>query len=815
MSASQGTDRLIQALNTIDDGRSILVLGAGFSMGAINADNEKMPSANKLASILAEKIGEDDETGLEEISGLYLEDHSRADLLAYLKGMFTCVKPTHAQAEIANAPWRRIYTTNYDNVVEKSQKKLGLESLTRTSDPRTLTAGPCCVHLNGFIETSHEGNFDAEIMLTDVQYFTNELRDSPWAAKLRSDFHSARNIFFVGYSLYDFDISKLLFESAASRKKIFFIQHDGLKKSQKVKFERFGELHRIGIDEFASLIERRAQSIDDSLKHGFLSNFREEEFHEIQPRRPSIEAMRPFLTKGTVDLDCLSWDIAQGKEEYRVERPAIEIICPKNLPLGSTVIVSGDIGSGKKIFLEEVVLRFSQEQFRCFRFDGLSEDLSDDIEFLSHASERDGILIVFPDYYNHEILINLVRAGVPKAILITTSTIAALELSRTKPFEGDSSVIAVSLETLSAQEISAWDKLLDSNALWGDNAGKSEYDRQKFIKVNCRARQRDLLLFLFDQEAIKEEIKSVFQDAKRKGEESSAQLVKYLAISSSNHDPSFSEVQEILGLKFARVLALGRARWTYELLALEEGRRKVTSSIFAQYLLREFVADREIIDELSELALQLDHAAQGNKNFSKLKNFPMRYAFIERIFSEKGKREKLVEYYEALRQNGVGLNNPQFWLQYAIARMSFEDYPIARDLFDTAYAKSERMTDYDTYQIDNHYARFLIESSVKSGDWETSRENFRKAHCILTKQMASQKQGHYPFRVACGYLDFVERYERDMTNDDLNEFVTCCREIKAFLLGVPEELHRNTYVRKCDSRIPRAIEYAEEVIFGS
>ena len=575
------------------------------------------------------------------------------------------------------------------------------------------------------------------------------------------------------------------------------------------------QLHRIGVEEFASLIGRRVRSTDDSLKHGFLANFREDEVYETQPKRPSIEVMRPFLTKGTVDLDCLSWDISQGEQDYRVERPAIEVVSPNNLPLGSTVIVSGDIGSGKKVFLEEVVLRYSQEQFRCFRFDGLSEDLSDDIEYLSHASDEGDVLIVFPDYYNHEDLINIVRAGVPKATLITTSTIAALELSRTKPFDGDSSVIVVSLETLSAEEIRAWDKLLDSNALWGENAGKSEFDRQNFIKISCRARQRDLLLFLFDQEAIKEEIKSVFLDAKREGADSSAQLVKYLAISSSNHDPSFSEVQEILGLKFARTVALGRARWTYELLALEDGRRKVTSSIFAQYLLREFVADREIIDELSELAVQLDHAAQSNRNFSKLKNFPMRYAFIERLFSERGKREKLVEYYEALRQNGLGLNNPQFWLQYAIARMSFEDYPIASDLFDTAYAKSERMTDYDTYQIDNHYARFLIESSLKSGDWELARENFGKAHEILSAQMASKKQGHYPFRVACAYLDFVERYERNMTNDDLNDFVASCREVVDFLKDAPEELHRNTYVKKCGSRMPRAIEYAEEVIFGS
>ncbi|NVO55007.1 SIR2 family protein [Rhodobacteraceae bacterium B1Z28] len=801
-------------MNSIDDGRSILVLGAGFSLGAENIIGESMPLANDLAKILSNELGEDEGSGLEEISGLYLDERERTDLLDLLKGMFTCKEPNEAQRKISTAPWKRIYTTNYDDVVESSWNKGDIASPTRSSDPRSLKDGPCCIHLNGFIGTVNVSNFDEEIMLTDVQYLTNELRDSPWAGRLRADFHSARNIFFVGYSLYDFDISKILFDSAASPKNIFFIQYEKLSRAQTVKFERFGELHRIGVNEFSELLENRDRHQDESLKHGFLSNFTEYDLESVYPEKPGIEVMRPFLSKGDVKLNCISWDIAQQAEDYRVFRPAMESISPVSLAAGSTAIIAGDIGSGKKVLLEEIALTFYQAQFRCFYFDGLSEDLADDIEYLENASSNSDVLIVFPDYYNHEAHLKLVRAGVPKAVVVTTSTIAALELSRSKPFDGDNDVLTVNLERLSPREVEAWDTLLDNYALWGDRAGDSPAKRRRFIQVDCGARLRDLMLFLFGQEQIKNEIKAVFLDAKESGAEARAQLVKYLAISASSHDPSFSEVQEILGLAFARIVTLGRAKWTYELLTVEGGRRKMTSSIFAQYLLREFVSDREVLDELAELATQLDQAARGNTNFSKLKNFPKRYSFVERLFADKGKREKLVEYYETLRQRGLGINDPQFWLQYAIARMSFKDYPVARDLFDTAYAKAGGMTDYDTYQIDNHYARFLLESSVQGADWIAAEVNFWHAHEILLKQMSSKRQGHYPYRVASNYLDFVEKFESDMSQEDLSGFVGACREVEDFLKQLKGDVTRNAYVKKCLHRIPRAIEYAEEAAFG-
>lgn len=806
-------ERLRQAIDTVDDGRSILVLGSGYSLGATNSLGENMPLASQLAAMLAKEIDEDEGTGLEEISGLYVELNGSEKLFEFLKKQFTCAAFSAEQKVIANVPWKRVYTTNYDDVFETSRDS-AVQSPSRTTNPRALKEGLSCVHLNGFIRSVSPANFDDEIMLTDVQYLTNELRESPWASMLRSEFHSARNIFFIGYSLYDFDITKILFESNR-KKKIFFIQHEELRRSQNVKFKRYGTLYRIGIEKFAEFIENRKPSTDPDLKHGFLSNFQEVELSNIVPAQPRIDDMRPLLSKGILNMKCIAWDLAQNSNDYRIKRPQLDSILPEVISLGDTVFVLGDIGSGKKFFVEELSLRYSNAEFRCFYFDGLSEDISDDIEYLEYVSRCSKTLVIFPDYYNHEHLLKLVRFGVPKCVLVTTSTIAAYELSRNKPFDDLEDLLVVDLEKLSDHEIKGWNNLLDRNALWGERANQSAKAREKFIKDNCRSRLRDLLLFLFDQEQIRAEIRSVFDDAVKSGEESTAQLIKFLAICASNHDPSFSEVQEILGLKFARVITLGRAHWTHELLALEDGRRSITSSIFAQYLLREFVSDRRIIDELSELALQLDNAARHNRNFSKLRNFPMRYSYVERIFSNTGKREKLVSYYEELRLRGLGINNPQFWLQYAIARMSFKDYVVAQDMFDTSYAKANQMSDYDTYQIDNHYARFLFESAIHSRNLEIAYAKLTEAHGILIAQMRSKKEGHYPYRVASNYLDFVEAYADDMSSDELEQFVLYCREIQEYVVDLYGELSKNHYVKKCAIRIPRAIEFAEEVAFGS
>ena len=240
--------------------------------------------------------------------------------------------------------------------------------------------------------------------------------------------------------------------------------------------------------------------------------------------------------------------------------------------------------------------------------------------------------------------------------------------------------------------------------------------------------------------------------------------------------------------------------------------RFVKSSIFAQYLLRNFVSDRDIMDYLVELVEDLDRKAEGNPLLRKMRTFPLRFSFIERLLDDEGKRVKLVEYYETVRSRGIGRNNPQFWLQYAIARMSFKDYKNAGVYFETAFALSERMSNYDDYQIKNHYARYLLESSIERAIDVDPVEVFSQAHEILVRQIGGKSEGHYPYRVAQKYLDFIEAKEEAFDNEAIARFDFACEQVLGFIGELDLEMRRDRYVRRCEERLKVARDFVADLL---
>ena len=806
---------LQKAVDLIDLRRSILVLGSGYSKMAKNGLGQDFMLASDLAAHLAALLDEDTSTDLETISGYFIDEreNGRSDLLKILKEQFVCTEFSQAQTDIATAPWKRIYTTNYDDIIETIHKtgNLKLETFTRTDSTTGLSRNKACVHLNGYINKVSVENFDQEILLTDVQYLTNELRTSEWARTLRSDFYIARSIFFVGYSMYDFDVAKILTESGIT-KNIFFIQHEKLGRPQKMKLERFGEVHAIGVEEFAKMLKTRSRDVDEALSIGFLSNFREVLPAEKGPIQPRVEDSFDLLVKGKVKREAISWDISNSSEIYRINREKMEYVQSFISDEGVSVLIHSDIGNGKKIFIEELIERSLQLQYRCFRFDGISNDISDDLTYLSHISKSSKIAVLVPDYYSHENMIDTIRETLPKALIITSSSSAANELHHSKPKLMDTNYYEIDLNRLSDEEIESLDKLLSQLGFWGEKAGFSPQNRQDFIKNRCGRRFRSVILFLFNQPSIKNQIQKIFNQAKEDGAVSYSNFIQFLAMNASGHDPSFREISEIIGTEFANQVFKGGYNWMAEFIDGDDGKSLSISSVFAQYLLREFVGDREIIDEVVSLVRKLNTAARGNILFSKIKTFPLRFSYIERLFGQSNKREKLVNFYETVRQDGIATDNPHFWLQYAIARMSFRDYELAEEYFETSFSIAKTIPGYSPEQIENHYARFLLESVCEDQDAESPFDVFVKANIIVLRQMAKKISTHHSYRVAARYLDFIDTKNSKMSEEEVSEFIDACESVLEFCRRVKPELSSNRYVKDCKIRVARAKEFAIEVL---
>ena len=114
------------------EGKAILFLGSGFSKGAVNQVGLNFPLGSQVCERLIKDgnidVSQDslnDQQDLAYISERYLESNTREDLLRFLKKEFVCKSCSESHKIIAGIKWKRIYTTNYDNVMETATSFLG------------------------------------------------------------------------------------------------------------------------------------------------------------------------------------------------------------------------------------------------------------------------------------------------------------------------------------------------------------------------------------------------------------------------------------------------------------------------------------------------------------------------------------------------------------------------------------------------------------------------------------------------------------------------------------------------------------------
>lgn len=114
-------DRLISIINT---GRAILFTGAGFSSECRNIFDKKPPLAGELARLISQKGKFEEDDDLTYVSDYFLSHGNKNDLLHLLKENYTICKNEKYHSQISSMKWKRIYTTNYDDSIEKSAKDL-------------------------------------------------------------------------------------------------------------------------------------------------------------------------------------------------------------------------------------------------------------------------------------------------------------------------------------------------------------------------------------------------------------------------------------------------------------------------------------------------------------------------------------------------------------------------------------------------------------------------------------------------------------------------------------------------------------------
>ena len=186
-------------------GGVILFTGAGFSCGAENTLGQNLPTARDLTeelwNLTFPDMDFDETTKLQDIFDAALQFNA-AKIKDLMIGRFSVDEQRAPQyyRDLISMPWKRIYTLNVDDLVEKAARKVATQRPIRTvsamTDPVTEIHGEdlCVIHLNGTLR-----NVPENVVFGRSQYAARSNPD-PFYQALRHDLIS-RPIVFIGSNL--------------------------------------------------------------------------------------------------------------------------------------------------------------------------------------------------------------------------------------------------------------------------------------------------------------------------------------------------------------------------------------------------------------------------------------------------------------------------------------------------------------------------------------------------------------------------------------------------------------------------------------
>ena len=770
-----------EALSYINLGNCILFVGSGFSVGATNSSHTEMTTGLKLAKIFYDECDESSDGGdLQDASELYIQQFGITAFVNRLKELFTIkdsINITDEQKFITSLPWKRIYTTNYDNVVElgyefsgrKIYSKVLSDSLINLNDKTKL-----CIHLNGYIGHLDEASLDKEFKLTDQSYTSEDFVESDWIALFDSDLKTADAIFFIGFSMNsDLDIKRIVNRDPETYQKCFFIVWDKEKAPILRTLKNYGQVLPINVSGF---VEAYKKITPKTLR---LERYRCFDVVNNISRNP-IEIMdkdiHSLLTLGTIDVNKIVTSISFPEKEYYIDRTIISEIIDKIENGSKRIIIHSDIANGKTMALWGIALHLIRNKYSVYFYKEISYNIDDEVERICKNSANK-IVFIIDNYSNNRKIIDSIRLFGQNSIVILSERSVINEVATEWLFPKLGDFDEFDINVLSKQDRENIIHLLDHFGFWSEKAGYNLYQKDEYIATNCNGNIRNILLDLLKSKTVFDRFQSIINDIQDKQGYYEALLLMLIG-KVFNLEFDLEKVSVILGRDKINSSAFRRNPTIAEFVNFDQGKIIVRSSLLAEIILSKLSSTKTVVNLLIIVFQKLDRFRYFDNYHQILVTF-LSYTNLQRVLNKKDSEYSIniYRFFESVKTLNFCKENPHFWLQYAILVLSSRDYPRADKYFETSYSFAKKKQEFETFAIDNHYARYILENELESGTPETCMEAFYKAHDILMNPIHKTKVRFYPYRVAQNYYPFYEKFYSTMSASEKKKFVKSCHEI--------------------------------------
>lgn len=763
-----------EALSAARVGNALFFLGAGFSIDARNSEGEKLPNGQKFKKILADKMKISSDYNLDVISQHFIDIYGESELLAELKRKYIIASYVDEYNMMAVLGKAHIYTTNYDDLVEQifSNATKKLRSFTLEDNCKSSNKGSFVLHINGKIEndtTSLEN-----IRLTLGSYDT-DFTLSPWIKYLSDDLKSVDAIFIIGHSLLaDADIRRLV---SSYKDKCFIIQHPEISDNERRILSSYGNVCENGVIQFIKdLSKATVPETSNEFAHLKLNSFRKL-VCKSQLTEPSDQEEFDFFIKGD-DSNNVYYQNIHGSFSSLINRHQIDTVC-KFIEDGKSLILHSNLGNGKSIFLKQVAQNLKHTHFLVYQ-SNYAANYHKELKKLSEINER--IVLVYDPYNSQYDSVSYLKNFVGKNIqfvLIARSAMHENMENRVNEDLSEFDISTIDLNILNKCECEELNLILERYGLWGKDAALSNEKRLDVLTKRCKSSLQEIILYLFDKCDLKKRFEELIKSEHNKQKKrllilSFINSVIELGFSIDDFNVLFDEINvfKIYTDKFFKEFAYSSYHTEW----------RIKSPIVAKAMLNsEAISKQDIIKVLIDLTLKLDNLYDGCDLYINALKHLSSCSYLAFIFDYEIDRKELLDYYEAVKSINFNRNNYFFWMQYAIACVNTQSYERAERYFETAYSFAQkRGRTFSTFQIDNHYARFLLERQIFSRNPNEAFVIFMKAHMLLikSKRDAMSDDNYYQFRVARNYREYYNVFYDKFTTEEQAEFIKACQEIK-------------------------------------
>lgn len=810
---------LDEAIAYAIEGNAILFLGAGFSAGAENMAERDFPLGSSLCErlILDGKIdvtgdSESDRKDLGYISERYLETNTRQDLLSFLKKEFTCKKYSDAHKTISQVTWKRIYTTNYDNIIECASLALGMkrESIdpdTRPSD--VLQCSNSIIHMNGYIGNVTEAKLSSTFKLLTSSYQRRTIPNSDWAISLHNDIQNAKCLIFIGYSMdYDLELQQIFAESRDIKDKCVFITWNPSRRAL-TNMQRFGSTEDIGVNGFAAKLETAAAAYYPVKKEYELRCLQKIDVDSIDPAVAITDkSVTDLFFNGVIEM----------KNIFSVHRPQyiVERVCCQEIEQYITgdyraVIIHSDIGNGKSVILRELESRLVTRG-TVFYLEQLNSFVQDDMEYI--CSLR-GVKYIVIENYNRIIdseyvkLFGRFQRDDIRFIFSVRSYLNENLYQRFLERFGieEKNILMYDVNTLSHAECRKMCSLLDQYSLWGKRSGKRPAEKMRYLERDCHSEMKSIMLDLLQSEEMQRKVTrllgTLFQDRDLKEITLLLFICETIAI-----ELKLDDIVILLNKQVKTPVVLKNTD-IREFFDFDGNHIKLKSPLVAYFILQHYNYNEDVESILRKILPVLDRHSSIERYRNMLRML-ISYSNLRMIYSRKDRfyYERFIHIFELSKTLTYHKENPFFWLQYAIVQMEMKEYKTAGIYLENAESYSHKRFDSDSWQIDTHKARLLLEQTVYEKNEKDAFVNFETAYHLLHDNKTPDL--HYPLRQVSLFENYYRTFYKKFSDSERNLFLYYCIEmqkmISVYLASPKAAARKNTRANDDIRRIERTLE---------